>query len=120
MVFRVVDEIYLFVASDPRLSTFKADVWTVREQARLLAQGRRHIVPIARTGTKTLPSREVAQRLASFLEQIPLVVDTDSSESIALMGQLLGNLSDAIIHAIFISFPDVMRSQDKSKPPDAS
>jgi hypothetical protein len=110
-MFEVVDELYRYVAGEPRLREFLPELGQVRQQARTLARGRRTIRALPRTVTRTLPDRELARRIVEIVAKWPPIEpDEMDAESLQLCSQLLGNLVVAITHAVLISFPDLMRA----------
>jgi hypothetical protein len=109
--FDVVDELHRYVASEPRLAEFLPELREVREQAWRLAQGGKTIRALPRTLTRSMPDRSVAQRIVEIMAKLPPLSPQEMDhESVGLFAQLVGNLVVAITHAIFVRYPELMRS----------
>jgi hypothetical protein len=108
----VVDELHDLVTGDPRLQDFLAEMTEVRAQAESLALGSRSIVAMPRKARRGLPDRETAERIVDILGKLPPIEpELDDPQEVRLAAQLLGNLVVALTHAVFVSYPELMRGE---------
>ena len=106
--FEVYDELYRYVSSEAALADFGASVWDLREKARSVAEGTRRISTMPRNPVETFPDRAMALKVLEITGGVPEIdPDTQDEDTVRLAGYLLANLTNAILHAIMKTFPDL-------------
>jgi hypothetical protein len=116
----VATQLHGLVADDPRLSEFLPAVTELVENARRLRDGDLTIGSIRRPSVSVLPDRRTAERIVQLAGGMPTPDGTEDRQLLLAMGRLHGNLMDALMHAIFASYPEIVREAVSALGDDAN
>jgi hypothetical protein len=109
-ILAVTEELEELVTNEPQLAEFEAAVRQVRKQAYAVTMGIASVPVLRKTTQKTLKDRALAERILTIVNRFPMIdPDVHDPESVRIASTLLGNCVVAITHAIFASFPELMR-----------
>ena len=111
---RGFEELYAYIASEPRLLSFVAAADRLRVQAASLARGDLRIERIERELNAVIPTRQLATGIVDIMDRFPMLEESETLEFIKAYAQLLGNLVNGITCVIFRSYPDLMRRDTTS------
>ena len=108
-LYRGAFEIQALVESEPRLSGFVEATQELVANAQRLLAGDLTIRPLRNPSIALLPDRETAQRIVSIVSQIPGPDGDESKELVRAVAQFHGNLVEAVMHAVFAEYSNVVR-----------
>ena len=106
---RVALDLQAFIEQDPRLCEFRPAVAELVENARRLCDGDLTIGSLRSESVSVLPDREAAEHIVRITGLMPGPDGTEDDELLLALGQLHGNVAHAVMHAVFASFPQVVR-----------
>lgn len=109
ILYRGALEIQAVVESEPRLSGFAEATQELVANAQRLLAGDLAIRPLKNPSKALLPDRETAQRIVSIVSQIPGPDGDEGEEFVRAVAQFHGNLVEAVMHAVFAEYSDVVR-----------
>jgi hypothetical protein len=104
------EELHAFVSSEPVLAQF------VSATTELCAIGRRARademveLTVSPEATARIPTRELAARILAIVNLAPGPIIDEDEESKRKIGLMHINLVRAVVHAILVDYPDLMRA----------
>jgi len=116
----IATQLHGLVANDPRLSEFMPAVTEFVENARRLRDGDLTIGCIRRPSMSALPDRQTAERIVQLAGGMPTPDGTEDQQLLLALGQLHGNLMDALMHAVFATYPEIVREAVSALGDDAN
>jgi hypothetical protein len=112
---RVAHEIHALVEGEPQLIDFRPATAELLRNAERLAAGDLSIGPLRSRSVSRLQDRELAERITR-VAQMPGPDDDDEPRVRRAVAQLLGNVVEAVLHAVFSSFPELLREPPDGEP----
>lgn len=105
---RVFEELHDFVSSEPELLAFAPATAELRDQARAVNEGNLAVPTLGTPSPERIATRELAEKLVAILSQMPSLDEDEQPALKWAVATLQGNLVQGIVHAIFVSYPDVV------------
>lgn len=115
--FEGMNSLVAFVEADPRLADFLPRLRELREQSRLVAQGRKDVAVLPPPSENLIvPDRATAEAMLTKINALPFCEpEREDAETLRIFHRLSMNLVSAVFHAIKGSFPELV-SRDGPSP----
>lgn len=103
------DELHGIARSEPGLVEFLIATQTLCGLGDRARRGEPVALEVAHTSPARIPTRALAIRLKEIVDRVPGPSDLDDEATVNTIAVLLANLTRAIVHALFVDYPDLMR-----------
>lgn len=116
-IHRAVSALMGYVERHEKLRDFLPALKELEANARRLALGDFSLEPLRATAPENLPDRETAVAIVELVGRIAGPEDDDEPRVRRALAILHGNVVEAIMHAVFVSYPDAVPGTPDSETP---
>src|SRR5262249_39920164 len=96
--------------SEPTLADFvpaTSELCAIGARARA---GEPITLSVSGQATARIPNRELADRILAIIANAPGPLDSEDAATTRVLAVMHANLVRAVVHAVFVDFPDLMRT----------
>jgi hypothetical protein len=104
------EELHALVVSEPALSEFLRPVQELAAVGRRARAGEPVELTVPPESTARIPTRELAERIVAIVKRAPGPLGHEDRATVLTMARLHGNLTRAVVHALFVDYPDLMQT----------
>lgn len=103
------DELHHLAISEPGLAAFVVATQVLSDLAERARRGESVGLEVEHQSSARIPTLALAIKLQRIVDRVPGPSEDDDEAVIHTIAVLLANLTRAIVHALFVGYPDLMR-----------
>jgi hypothetical protein len=103
------DDLHALVVGEPALSEFVAATSLLRALGDKARVGEPIELVVPSQSSARIPTRELAQQILAIVNRTPGPLGHEDPATTRTMGLLHANLARAVVYALFIDYPELMR-----------
>jgi hypothetical protein len=111
----VFEELAALVNSEPALAQFASATTELCVIGRSARAGEAVELTVSPEATARIPTRELAEQILNIVIRAPGPIVDEDEETKRKIAVMHINLVRAVVHAIFVDYPDLMRAPDFGK-----
>jgi hypothetical protein len=119
LALKVVLQLQSLVEREPGLSQFRFSTSQLVENARRLDSGDLSIGPLRGNRMGSITSVDLARAIVDIAAMLPIPEEMEAPELRRALGQLHGNVVEAIMYAVFAGFPELLRGPPQDQGPSS-